>query len=170
MDLASSALAFGQTLERGDAFASAAMLRKYDVCDFDGMEEALGKFVDSLANADEESLMSEFCDRALPNTVADEEDRRAVAFMTVHSSKGLTLKTIVLPGLEEAWLPDEHASERLAEDRRLHYVAITRATDEVLVTFPGSRAKGDPLNQPVYGRHQPCPFVAESGITIERIW
>jgi DNA helicase-2/ATP-dependent DNA helicase PcrA len=170
MDKASLILEFGRTLERGDAFASAALLKEYGVCDFDGIEEALGQFVDLFPNGDEESLISDFCDRALPDTAADSEDPRSVAFMTVHSSKGLTLKTIVVPGLEEAWLPDEHPPDRLAEDRRLYYVAITRATDEVLVTFPGSRARGDPLNQPVHGRNSPCPFVAQSEVATERIW
>jgi len=83
----------------------------------------------------------------------------------MHGSKGLTRKTVVMPGLEDAWLPGPAESEDLKEKQRLFYVALTRATDEVLVTFPRTRSRGDPLNYAAPGRGQASRFLAQCGIT-----
>ena len=66
--------------------------------------------------------------------------------MTMHSSKGLSKKLVTVPAFDEKLLPGDNIGERLAEIHRLVYVAVTRSKDRVLITFPKSRAKGDPLN------------------------
>jgi superfamily I DNA/RNA helicase len=70
----------------------------------------------------------------------------ALQVMTMHSSKGLSKKLVIVPAFDEKLLPGENTGERLAEIHRLVYVAVTRSKDRVLITFPSTRAKGDPLN------------------------
>jgi DNA helicase-2/ATP-dependent DNA helicase PcrA len=82
----------------------------------------------------------------------------------MHSSKGLTKHTVVMPGLEDAWLPGNAADEALQERMRLFYVALTRATDRVLITYPQTRSPGDPLNFPFPGRGEVSRFVPASRI------
>ena len=82
----------------------------------------------------------------------------------MHGSKGLTRHTVVMPGLEGAHLPGNARTEEIPERQRLYYVALTRATDHVLITVPKTRARGDPFNFPAPGRGEPSPFVAQSGI------
>jgi DNA helicase-2/ATP-dependent DNA helicase PcrA len=103
-------------------------------------------------------------------TAADKYDSRSVAFMTIHSSKGLTMDTAVLPGFERAWCPGNHCGEELAEERRLYYVAITRARSEVLITYPKQKGRGDPLNYARPGRGECSPFIRESDVPHEHIW
>ncbi|MGB2804134.1 MAG: ATP-dependent helicase [Candidatus Zixiibacteriota bacterium] len=69
-----------------------------------------------------------------------------VEVMTMHSSKGLSKQLIIIPAFDEKLLPGDNSGERLTEMHRLVYVAITRAEEQVVVTFPRTRAKGDPLN------------------------
>jgi DNA helicase-2/ATP-dependent DNA helicase PcrA len=104
------------------------------------------------------------CDALLPDTATPPEDPRAVLFLTMHGSKGLTKKTVVLPGLEQSWLPGTASGEDLAERRRLFYVAITRATDRLLITVPRTRARNDSLNFSLPGRGEPSTFIADAGL------
>jgi DNA helicase-2/ATP-dependent DNA helicase PcrA len=69
-----------------------------------------------------------------------------VLLLTVHNAKGLEFDAVVVAGLEEGLLP--HASsldsgEQLEEERRLFYVALTRARDEVLLTAAAYRRRYD---------------------------
>jgi len=66
--------------------------------------------------------------------------------LSILSSKGLSKKLVIVPAFDEKFLPGESEGERLAEIHRLVYIAVTRSKDCVLITFPKTRAKGDPLN------------------------
>jgi DNA helicase-2/ATP-dependent DNA helicase PcrA len=116
------------------------------------------------AGSDPEDAIGAFCDAVLPDTAAAPEQPRAILLVTMHGSKGLTRKTIVMPALERAWLPGTVSGTRLEEQKRLFYVALTRATDSVLMTYPRTRAQGDPLNYNAPGRREPCPYIARAGI------
>ena len=73
-----------------------------------------------------------------------EEDRNKVTIMTVHSAKGLEFKQIFVAGLEEDLFPSRLSSstrEELEEERRLFYVAITRAMKKVTLSYASSRYK-----------------------------
>lgn len=76
-----------------------------------------------------------------------EEDRNKVTMMTVHSAKGLEFKNVFVVGLEENLFPSNQsgarfiAKEALEEERRLFYVAITRAEKQVFLSFAGQRYK-----------------------------
>lgn len=85
-------------------------------------------------------------DVALLTNADDEkvEDRDKVTLMTIHSAKGLEFPYVYIVGLEENLFPSQMAlSSRvdLEEERRLFYVAITRAEKEVALSFASSRYK-----------------------------
>ncbi len=124
----------------------------------------LQELVSGLAEVDQDDAIAACCDNLLPNSAAPAEDPRSVLFLTMHGSKGLTKATVVMPGLEDAWLPGEASGADLEERRRLFYVAFTRATDRVLVTYPRTRAPGDPFTYPAPGRCQLCRFATDGGI------
>ena len=122
-------------------------------------------FLTSLQEIDQETAISDLCDIAIPSTVRPPADPRAVLFLTMHGAKGLTKRTVVMPGLEDAWLPGTSEGAGLEEKRRLFYVALTRATDQVLITYPANRARGDPMNYRAPGRSEVSRFVDESAIS-----
>jgi len=66
----------------------------------------------------------------------------AVQLMTVHASKGLEFKAVFITGLEEGLFPHENSlneEKGLEEERRLMYVAITRARDRLYISHTQSR-------------------------------
>jgi len=70
------------------------------------------------------------------------EGRSALQLMTVHSAKGLEFHTVFVTGLEEGLFPHENSlseADGLEEERRLMYVAITRARRRLYVTHAQTR-------------------------------
>lgn len=70
------------------------------------------------------------------------EDAQAVTLMTLHAAKGLEFPVVFLAGLEEETFPHVRSledPEQLEEERRLCYVGITRAKDQLFVTSAQSR-------------------------------
>ena len=62
--------------------------------------------------------------------------------MTIHSAKGLEFPVVFIAGLEEGLFPSEMSAEmprELEEERRLFYVALTRAERQVILTYAKSR-------------------------------
>jgi DNA helicase-2/ATP-dependent DNA helicase PcrA len=109
--------------------------------------------------------LDSMCDALLPETVPAATDPRAVQFLTMHGSKGLTRKTVVLPGLEEACLPATATAADLPERRRLFFVALSRATDNLLLSFPLHRGGTDSLNFPMPGRGVESSFLVQAGLS-----
>lgn len=73
---------------------------------------------------------------------SDDSDEPKVTLMTVHAAKGLEFKHIYVVGVEEDLFPSSMSMDSLAqieEERRLLYVAITRAKETCVILFAGSR-------------------------------
>src|SRR5262249_34287571 len=69
-----------------------------------------------------------------------------VLLLTVHNAKGLEFDAVTIAGMEEGLLPHASSLETTAdleEERRLFYVALTRARDEVLLTAAAYRRRYD---------------------------
>lgn len=75
---------------------------------------------------------------------ADTADGANVTLMTVHAAKGLEFKNVMIVGVEEDLFPAIMSSDSIygiEEERRLLYVAITRAKNTCLITYAKSRYK-----------------------------
>jgi len=73
------------------------------------------------------------------------EERDAINLMTIHAAKGLEFKTIFVIGLEESYLPhflSYGEKEKLEEERRLLYVAMTRAEKFLFLSHCITRGRG----------------------------
>lgn len=106
---------------------------------------AINQFCEDKANhGDTELRLEDFLSEVALLTDQDnepEEDKNRVTLMTVHSAKGLEFKHIFIVGLEEDLFPSMMCeSERdLEEERRLLYVALTRAKDDCVLSYAKSR-------------------------------
>jgi DNA helicase-2/ATP-dependent DNA helicase PcrA len=81
----------------------------------------------------------------------------AVSIMTMHSAKGLEFETVFLPGWEEGLFPsqrsvDEGGNAALEEERRLAYVALTRAKRRAMIWFASNRLAYGQWNSQVPSR------------------
>ncbi len=120
--------------------------------------ENLQEFVGSLAEFDS---LAAFLDHV--SLVSGDEkidrDKEMVNVMTVHSAKGLEFEVVFIPGLEEGVFPSGRATNErngMEEERRLLYVAITRAKKLLYLTFAQNRF--------TFGQMQvtlPSPFLRE---------
>ena len=88
----------------------------------------------------------------------DSDDYDGPILSTVHASKGLEFPVVFLVGLEHNTFPHERALGEggLEEERRLFYVAITRARQELIITFAKKRFKFHE-----YVRERPSEFLSE---------
>jgi DNA helicase-2/ATP-dependent DNA helicase PcrA len=69
-------------------------------------------------------------------------DQDAVQLMTIHTAKGLEFPLVVLAGVEEGMFPSNMSNEepdRLEEERRLAYVGMTRAMQQLVITYAETR-------------------------------
>lgn len=90
-------------------------------------------------------------------------DQDAVKIMTVHGAKGLEWPVVIVAGLNQGQFPITRSDSNLEEERRLMYVAATRARDELHITRVTAQPAG-------YGKQQqlaatiPSQFLAEMGL------
>lgn len=76
-------------------------------------------------------------------------DHNKVSLMTIHAAKGLEFPYVYIVGVEENLFPSQlsiNSTEDLEEERRLFYVAVTRAERRATITFATSRYKFGSLN------------------------
>lgn len=90
-----------------------------------------------------EGVLRLFLERAVLYSDQDKErETPKVSLMTVHSAKGLEFDTVVIMGAEEGIFPSMQSfqeTDGLEEERRLAYVAVTRAKKELIITSAVSR-------------------------------
>ena len=109
------------------------------------------------------NTLSEFLEHAALMTTDENDsefanDGSAVNVMTIHAAKGLEFDTVFLPAWEDGIFPNDKAIKEggMEEERRLAYVAITRARRRVIITNTMSRV--------LFGSRQffpPARFIAE---------
>lgn len=74
----------------------------------------------------------------------EEDENNKVSLMTIHSAKGLEFKYVYIVGLEENLFPSQlalYSRAELEEERRLFYVAVTRAEQQVMISYALNRFK-----------------------------
>jgi DNA helicase-2/ATP-dependent DNA helicase PcrA len=112
------------------------------------------------------ALISNVDAEAAPNQTGDKE---AVNLSSVHQAKGLEFHTVFIIWLTDGMFPSARSldtRDALEEERRLFYVAITRARDELYLTFPHKRLSGG------YGDvfQRPSRFLKEIPNTLVEDW
>jgi len=107
----------------------------------------------------EEATPVDFMDRAALLQSGDEDKDvpdDAVLLMSLHRAKGLEFDTVALAGVEEGLLPHQRALDEgeagIAEERRLLYVGITRARNELLLTSARVRRVFGDMTYPMPSR------------------
>ena len=117
----------------------------------ENLDEFLAGLQDFVESRREEGLENEISLRDYLQEVSlltdldsdgNEDEQRKVTLMTVHSAKGLEFPTVFVVGLEENIFPSPlstNSKRELEEERRLLYVAITRAEKHCYLTYAKSR-------------------------------
>ena len=132
----------------------------------ENVEELLGAIRSFERETTEETgretiVLSEFLQQSALQTDADEQDDDTpkVTLMTIHSAKGLEFEAVFVTGLEDGLFPGSQARffpREMEEERRLFYVAVTRAKRFCFLSYAQSRFR--------YGQFEisdPSPFIAE---------
>ena len=117
----------------------------------DELCEALGEKSDDLEeDASPESRLQDFLSRLSVAPENEDSDRKKddnkdqVTLLTLHGSKGLEFNTVFLVGCEEGFLPHQRTIDEgtdYSEERRLAYVGITRAQENLILTRATHRTK-----------------------------
>ncbi len=121
---------------------------------YENVQELLNAIKEFVDNADnEDKTLSSFLQTVSLLTTADETeddgDTDRVTLMTIHGAKGLEFKNVYVVGLEEGLFPSQMMLEKredLEEERRLFYVAITRAETKLTFSYAESRYNWGRLN------------------------
>ncbi|MBU0976540.1 MAG: UvrD-helicase domain-containing protein [Patescibacteria group bacterium] len=94
-------------------------------------ESALTEFLEEVSLIEEQQLKAQ-----------TQKDKNRVTLMTMHSAKGLEFKTVFIAGMEEGLFPHSRSytdPTEMEEERRLAYVGITRAKENLYLTHAESR-------------------------------
>ncbi|MEA3316019.1 MAG: ATP-dependent helicase, partial [Campylobacterota bacterium] len=120
--------------------------------DFKSTYEKVVDYTDRVANIDEfygyvrdfflnnkDLTLEDFLNEIALQSAADQIDENYISLMSVHASKGLEFKHIFIIGMEEGFFPIIGDGTDIEEERRLGYVAITRAKDNLTMSCVRSR-------------------------------
>ncbi len=114
----------------------------------------LGQDNESTSERTLRNILMRFLERAALYSDQDKDSESPkVSLMTIHSAKGLEFDTVYIAGAEEGIFPNmlaEQEPDGIEEERRLAYVAVTRARKQLIVTSAVSRL--------LYGHTQYNPF------------
>ncbi|MGF1636342.1 MAG: ATP-dependent helicase [Cyclobacteriaceae bacterium] len=168
-DFATMIQAFKHTVETKDAYETASHIASrsgllkelYEDKTIEGLNRyenvqellnAIKEFVDNPDNQDK-SLGAFLQEVALLTSVDEDkdDDNDKVTLMTIHMAKGLEFKVVFIVGMEEDLFPSQmmiSSRSDLEEERRLFYVAITRAEKKLFLCYATSRYR--------FGRLKDC--------------
>ncbi len=167
-DFSTMIKAFQIEMERKDAFEAASTVAKqsgllrelYEDKTIEGLNRyenvqellnAIKEYVDNPENEDKSlgAFLQEIA--LLTDNDQDKSQTDAITLMTIHASKGLEFKQVFVVGMEEDLFPSQmmmQSREDLEEERRLFYVASTRAMDKLYLSYGLTRYR--------YGRLLNC--------------
>ena len=133
----------------GKAFYKEYMVENFDnhkfrAEDIDGLIDFTVKFDSTETFLSEIALLSNL-DAEDGKAPSDEENEDALRLSTIHQAKGLEWKAVFVLFLNEDMFPSKKATEESgdSEERRLFYVAVTRAEDELFLCSPMVRRQRD---------------------------
>ncbi len=113
---------------------------------YENVQELLNAIKEHVDNPEvQDKSLSAFLQEIALITDADtdkDQDKDRVTLMTIHSSKGLEFKNVYIVGMEEDLFPSQMmlaSRDDLEEERRLFYVAITRAEKRLTLSYATSR-------------------------------
>jgi DNA helicase-2/ATP-dependent DNA helicase PcrA len=170
---------FARKLDKDDAFtlgnrlvAEAGILKDLfesktpeDISRHQNVQELLNglkEFSTKRAEQSEGALLSDYMQDVALLTDFDSDadsEKLQVSLMTIHSSKGLEFRNVYLVGMEEDLFPNQMTSkspQSLEEERRLFYVAVTRAESLLTISYAKSRYKWGKL-----GFSMPSRFIRD---------
>lgn len=136
-----------------------------EISRYENMEELLNAIKifteDAETNGDPATLGAYLANVALLTDQDNEkdEDREKVTLMTIHSAKGLEFGHVYIVGMEDTLFPSpmsSGSSKELEEERRLFYVALTRARKQAVLSYALNRYKWGNLE-----RSNPSRFLRE---------
>jgi len=133
---------------------------------YDNLQELLSMARDFSDHNPDASSLGDFLENISLASDYDEtrESDNYVSLMTVHASKGLEFPVVFVTGMEERLFPlNTYEHDELEEERRLFYVAMTRAQEKIFLSWARSRYQ--------YGQPQQClrsMFVFEIDASIVR--
>ena len=118
---------------------------------------AASEFIRPLEDFADEDLLVEFLSFAALESgeIQSEENINAVQLMTLHTAKGLEFPCVFITGLEDGLFPSSRSiqvCEKLAEERRLCYVGITRAMRYLTLSFSKVRHQYGDVNYQIKSR------------------
>ncbi len=126
----------------------------------ENLDELISSAIEYEKSTDEPTLNGFLEDVALVSDIDNyDTETDAAVLMTIHSSKGLEFPVVFLPGFEDGIFPSVSSAmdpSELSEERRLAYVALTRAKEELIITRANERL--------LYGRtsyNPPSRFIRE---------
>ena len=102
------------------------------------MDEFYALFRDFIKKSPEASL-DEFLNELTLQSEQDQVEGESIYMMSIHASKGLEFDHVFIIGMEEGFLPLVGDGSDLEEERRLGYVAFTRAKESLTLSHAGSR-------------------------------
>jgi DNA helicase-2/ATP-dependent DNA helicase PcrA len=112
---------------------------------YENIQELLNAIKDFTEKNIEANTLSDFLIDVALLTDADQDDKESndkVSLMTVHSAKGLEFKYVYIVGMEENLFPSQlslNSRTELEEERRLFYVALTRAEKKAFLSYATTR-------------------------------
>ncbi|MBE5741393.1 MAG: hypothetical protein E7351_02575 [Clostridiales bacterium] len=145
------------------------ILNSFDITDEKEKERRLN--IDSLTKdiieyekLNPDATIVDYLESVTLSSAMDSDDGKGVVIATVHGAKGLEFDTVFVVGCEEKIFPiSRENNTELEEERRLMYVAVTRAKKDLFMTSASSRFMYGKRDYPVKSR-----FIRELGLVPER--
>ncbi len=141
-----------------------------------GLLNGIQEFSKSAQESEDTDSLASYLENVALLTDMDNEnenDKNFVTLMTIHASKGLEFKNVFIVGLEEKLFPSDIGGDltekNLEEERRLFYVALTRAQERACLSFAVTRYRWGKIQQEAPSRflfELDSKYVDESSKTI----